>query len=282
MKANKTKIVFFGTPELAVWALEEMQSAGIIPDLIVTTPDKPAGRGRILTSPPVKLWADENNIPVLQPEKLDENFASYLPKDSLFCVFAYGKILPQNILDIPEFGTLNIHPSLLPKLRGPSPIRTAILKDMKNEIGVSIILLDEKMDHGPIVAQEKIEITEWPIMGKILDEQLARSGGKLLASTIPDWLAGNIKVKEQDHDNVTFSKKFEKENALINMEDDDYQNYLKICAYDGWPGAYFFKDGKRLKITAAHIEGTKLIIDRVIPEGKKEMEYIPNPSLAYS
>ncbi len=271
---EKTKIVFFGTPQLAVWALEEMRAAGIVPDLIVTAPDAPSGRGRVITPPPVKVWAEENEIKVLQPEKLNEEFARQLPtSNSLFLVFAYGKILPKEVLDTPEHGTLNIHPSMLPKLRGPSPIRTAILKDMKDEIGVSIILLDNKMDHGPIVAQEKIEMKEWPIAGNNLDNLLARKGGKLLAHTVPRWLTGKIRAKEQQHDKATFSKFFTKEDALINLEENDYRNYLKICAYDGWPGAYFFEDGRRFKITGAHMEDNKLIIDKVIPEGKKETNY---------
>ncbi len=270
---SKTKIVFWGTPELAVWALEEMQAADITPDIIVTTPPAPAGRGRNLTEPPAKKWADEHSVKTLQPKELDTQFAKQLPTNSLFLVFAYGKILPQNVLDMPEHGTLNIHPSMLPKLRGPSPIRTAILQDMRDEIGVSIIKLDNKVDHGPIVAQEKITMQEWPIRGGELDELLARTGGKLLADTVPKWIAGDINPKEQDHVKATFSKFFKKENALINLADDDYQNYLKICAYDGWPGAYFFKDGKRIKITKAHMQDSKLAIDKVIPEGEKEINF---------
>ncbi len=297
---KETKIVFFGTPILAVWALEEMQAAGIVPSIVVTAPDAPSGRGRVITPPPVKVWAEANNIPILQPTKLDEDFLRQLTKISsyktpspvaslpaqagsssrnlveqkfLFLVFAYGKILPKEVLDTPEHGTLNIHPSMLPKLRGPSPIRTAILKDMKDEIGVSIILLDDKMDHGKVVAQEKVEMKEWPIAGSKLDNLLSHEGGKLLAKTIPEWLTGKIEAKEQEHDKATFSKFFTKEDALIDLSKDDYQNYLKICAYDGWPGAYFFEDGKRIKITAAHMQGNKLAIDRVIPEGRKETNY---------
>ncbi len=275
---NNTKTVFFGTPELAVFALEEMRAVGAMPDLIVTMPDAPAGRGRVLTAPPVKVWARQNNIPTLQPEKLNDKFIKDLQQtlttdDLLFTVFAYGKILPERILNLPNHGTLNIHPSLLPKLRGPSPIRTAILKDMKDELGVSIILLDEEMDHGPVVVQEKVKVQTWPIMGKDLDELLARRGGKLLARTAPLWISGKVETKEQEDDNATFSKLFKKEDALIDMSGDDYQNYLKICAYDGWPGAYFYENNKRFKITSAHLGGGKLIIDKVIPEGKKETLY---------
>lgn len=287
MIKKETSLVFFGTPQMAVWALEEMQTASIVPDLIITAPSAPAGRGRIITPPPVKTWADENGIKVIQPDKLNKKFTQELnlaleiPLDTsstkskklLFLVFAYGKMLPKNILDIPKFGTLNIHPSMLPKLRGPSPIRTALLQDKPENVGVSIILLDEGMDHGPIVAQKCVKPLTWPLSGKELDELLARNGGSLLAQTIPNWLEGKIKPHEQKHNKATLSKLFKKEDALINFNDDDYKNYLKICAYDGWPGAYFFEDGKRIKITKAHIEGNKLIIDKVIPEGKKETTY---------
>ena len=131
---EKPHLVFFGTPALAVTVLDELKASGIVPSLIVTLPDKPAGRGMKLTPPPVKIWAGENNIPTLQPEKLDTGFAKTLRENCelpaagcrLFVVFAYGKIIPKNILEIPKHGTINLHPSLLPNLRGPSPIRTAI------------------------------------------------------------------------------------------------------------------------------------------------------------
>ena len=274
---NDTKLVFFGTPDLAVYALAKMQELGTVPDVIVTAPPAPAGRGRKLTEPDVKLWADANNIPTLQPTKIDADFVNQLKEvatpNSIFAVFAFGKILPKQVLDIPTYGTLNIHPSLLPKLRGPSPIRTAILKDMHDELGVSIILLDEKMDHGPILMQEKVVINNWPIPGRELDKLLSEKGGEMLAKTINEQIAGTITPTPQEHSQATFSKFFNKADAKINLSDDPYTNYLKICAYDGWPGAFFFKDGKRIKITKAHLSKGELVIDKVIPEGKKEMDY---------
>jgi len=130
---NNIPFVFFGTPEFAVSILEELKDAKIVPSLIVTAPDKPKGRGLVLTPPPVKIWAQLHNIPVVQPAKLDNDFTEKLKNSSykLFVVAAYGKIIPKAVLDIPTNGTLNVHPSLLPKYRGASPIQSQILADEK-------------------------------------------------------------------------------------------------------------------------------------------------------
>ncbi len=277
MKISDAKIVFFGTPEMSVWALEEMQAMGVTPAVIVTAPDAKAGRGRVLTPPPVKVWAESQGIEVLQPAKIDTEFIAELGNTDwdAFIVFAYGKILPQALLDVPRRGTLNIHPSMLPLLRGPSPVRTAIARDEADAVGITIIELDKKMDHGPIVAQANIELSEWPMRGTVLDEMLAREGGKLLAEAMPLWLSGELVPEPQEHSAATFCHFLEKKDGEINLSDDDYDNYLKYCAYDGWPGTFFFDaNNKRIKITEAHLspEGA-FIIDKVIPEGKKEMDY---------
>ena len=277
MKNNKTKIVFFGTPQLSLWALQEMENAGIVPNLIVTAPAKPAGRGRVLTNTPVYDWASQRKIKTLTPQKIDSEFKDALKKEvgenSLFVVYAYGKILPKDILDIPKYGVINLHPSLLPKLRGPSPIRTAILQDQKNAVGISIIFLDEKMDHGPVLFQKKIPLKNWPISGLELDKMLSKEGGKALAEIIPSVIAGEIVLKEQEHKKATYCQFFKKEDAKINLNDDPYKNLLKIYAFEGWPVAYFEENGKKVKITKARLEDGKLKILKVIPEGKKEMNY---------
>lgn len=269
-------IAFFGTPEFAVYVLEELKAAGIEPDIIVTAPDRPAGRGLQLQAPPVKEWAEEHDIPTLQPESLkQESDALSLLQNSewdLFIVAAYGKILPPTIIDLPRRGVLNVHPSLLPRFRGASPVESQILQDEK-ETGVSIMLIDEEMDHGPIVAQASIAPEEWPIRASILEELLAREGGKLLAEATPLWVSGEIEAAEQDHEQATFTSKIEKQNGEINLDDDGYQNYLKFCAYDGWPGVFFFKDGKRIKIVQAEYKNNSFTPLRVIPEGKKEINY---------
>ena len=279
---NDLKIAFFGTPRAAVYVLEEMKKSGIIPDFIITAPDKPAGRKLVITAPPAKIWAIENSIPVFQPETLkDTNAVETIKKTepwNLFIVAAYGNILTKDILNIPKHGTLNVHPSLLPLLRGASPIQTAILES--NETGVTIILVDEKMDHGPIVAQEKIAQWKSPAVipkASELEEILTRRGGQILAEIIPKWISGKIQAQEQNHDNATFTKKLSKEDGKLNLNDDAEKNYRKIKSFDVWPRAYFFieKNGKqaRVIVTDATLENNKLIIKKVIPEGKKEMPY---------
>ncbi len=276
-KLKDLKIVFFGSSQMSVFALEELLANGITPALIITSPDAKAGRGRVLTPPPVKAWAENEDIEVLQPKEINEDFISELSNTDwdAFIVFAYGKILPQALLNVPRKGALNIHPSMLPLLRGPSPIRTAIAQDNQDAIGISIIELDEKMDHGPIVAQASIELSDWPMRGSILDEMLSREGGKLLSETLLPWIKGNLSPESQEHDYATYCHFLKKSDGELFETDNDYEKYLKYCAYDGWPGTYFFdSNDKRIKITEAHLNNSgKFIIDKVIPEGKKEINY---------
>lgn len=273
------KIAFFGTPQMAVYVLEELKKGNIIPSLIITSPDKPAGRKLILTPPPAKVWAEENFISTFQPKTLKNKDTIDSIKDKgpwdLFIIAAYGNILPKEILEIPKHSTLNVHPSLLPCLRGASPIQTAILEE--NETGVTIMLVDEKMDHGPIVVQEKINISNWPPKASELEEILARRGGQILTEIIPKWIAEKIKTHKQNHENATFTKKITKEDGLINLKDDPEKNYKKIQSFNIWPRTYFFikHNNKKIRIiiTDAEFSNGKLIIKKVIPEGKKEIFY---------
>lgn len=298
--------VFFGASEFAVKILETMRQKDFIPDLITTTPDKPKGRKLILTPSPVKIWAQKNNIPFAQPEKLDENFTKELKnkKYDLFIVAAYGKILPKNILEIPKHGTLNAHPSLLPKFRGPSPIQSFILSGEK-ETGITIILLDEEMDHGPIVAQKKLKTLKdsktsfskllipkilqnkilrahtcnfeklvFPSFKK-LEKQLAELSGEILTEIIPDWIEKKIKPAEQNHSQATYTKKITKEDGKLDLSEPTEIIERKIRAFTPWPGAYVFVNNKRIIITQAEINKTgALKIKRVKPEGKNEMDYL--------
>lgn len=273
------RFAFFGTPEFAAIILDELAMKGFVPAVVVTAPDAPKGRKLVLTPSEVKVWAAARNIPVLTPKSLrDGTFRALIaPYDcELFIVAAYGKIIPKDILEIPKHGTLNVHPSLLPKFRGPSPVESAILSSEAGT-GVTIMLLDEELDHGPIVAAEEYTRAPWPPKGSALTEALAHNGGRLLATVIPDWIHGLIFPAPQKHDNATFTKKITKEDGLIELSDDPLLNYKKILAYDGWPGAYFFVEHKerriRVRITEAHLEHGNLILDRVVPEGKKEMPY---------
>jgi methionyl-tRNA formyltransferase len=286
-ESRRVRFAFFGTPELAVTVLEELAAAGLVPALIVTMPDEKKGRGLSLSPPPVKTWAESRDIEALQPEHVDPEFVATLKaksrklKADVFIVVAYGKILNKEVLEIPSRGVLNVHPSLLPRLRGPSPIRSAILNDDR-ATGVSIILLDEEMDHGPLVAQKPVAIG-WPARAGELERALMEAGGTLLAQILPQWVMGNIEAREQNHDLATYSEKIEKEDGLLDLNADGYTNLLKIRAYEGWPGTYAFfeRGGKRIRVQIldAHMDpsttlgASKLIIDKVKPEGKREMGY---------
>ena len=276
---NKIKIGFFGTPDYAVMTLDALNQASFDIAFVVTMPDRPQGRKMLLTPPPAKVWAEQHKVPVLQPEKLrDTSFTDSLKKleCDVFVVIAYGKIIPDEILNIPKAKSLNIHGSLLPKYRGSCPIETAILEDEK-KTGVTIIRMDSEMDHGPVIAMKDVIVEPWPPRAEVLGNEIVKTGSELLVSILPDWVSGKLPEIEQDHSKATFTKKIEKEDGLINLNDDGYKNYLKIQAYHGWPSAFFFieKDGKkiRVKITQASFKDGKLSIEKVIPEGKSEIDY---------
>ncbi|OHA26252.1 MAG: methionyl-tRNA formyltransferase [Candidatus Taylorbacteria bacterium RIFCSPHIGHO2_02_FULL_44_36] len=285
-----TNFAFFGTDNFSVGVLSELKKSGFLPALIVTTPDKPKGRGLKLTPPPVKLWAIENKIDFVQPEKLNNNFnleiRNWKPARpagglEIGVVASYGKILPTATLKSFPRGLLNVHPSLLPKYRGASPIQSQILNDEK-KIGVTTMLMDEKMDHGPLLAQREFSIFNFQFSNEIpiakeLSEKLAVEGGKLLMETIPKWLTGEIKPIPQDDSQATFCKKISKEDGLIDLSGNPRRNFLKIQAFAGWPGTYFFTDqhGKKTRIIIkdAKFENGQLIVNRVRPEGKKEIPF---------
>jgi len=262
--AADTRFIFFGTAPLKDSVLRELEREGYVP-------------AKIVESAPITPDLTEE----LRKSKWD-----------FFLVASYGRKIPEELLAMPRRGVVNVHPSLLPSLRGPSPIRSAILNDQK-ETGVSIMLLDNELDHGPIIAQKKVAIPEWPPRGRALDELLAREGGTLLATILPAWLAGEIEARPQNDDLATYCHAFKKEDGLLDLRADAYQNLLKIRALEGWPGTYTFfeRAGKKIRvgILDAHIEGnpstpfdraqdkslraSKLVIDTVKPEGKREMGY---------
>ena len=277
------RIAFWGTSRFSVIVLEEMKREGILPKLIVTLPPKPKGCKLELTSSEVSVWAKKETILTLEPSEIKSlEFASKLGGNwDLFIVASYGKIIPRLILDTPSHGTLNVHPSLLPKLRGASPLQSAILEDIPvgstHETGVSIMLIDEEVDHGPIVAQEKITIPNWPPRESELEEILGKAGGKLLVNIIPEWTAKKITPVPQDHDKATYTKRITKESGHIDLSDDAVRMYRKVRAFDVWPRTYFLteRNGREMRVvvTDAKIEDGKLIPLRVIPEGKREMSY---------
>ena len=257
---NDIKIIFWGTPEFVVPSFEALIRHGYNVVAVVTNPDEPVGRKQILTSPPAKVWAEKRDIPVLQPRTL----AKYkLPttnyKPDLFIVAAYGKIIPKEILEIPALGALNVHPSLLPHWRGPSPIQYTILHG-DTEAGVTIIKMDEKMDHGPIIANSKFKIKSSKIKYCELHNELAKLGAELLIETLPKWICGEIKPAPQDETRVTYSKILKKEDGKINWTKPAQTIERQIRAFEGWPGSYTFwqKDEHRLRLEIEKGEAVEL------------------------
>jgi methionyl-tRNA formyltransferase len=270
---------FFGTSRFSVILLEELMARGISPSLIVTAPDRPVGRKQILTPPPVKVWAEKYAIPVLQPEKLkDRSFLEQLKPFTLFIVASYGKIIPKDILDLPSLGTLNVHPSLLPKYRGASPIQNQILNN-EQHVGTTIMAMDEEMDHGPIVSQREITFTPdtFPATYHAVEEKLAKESAQLLTDILPSWIDRSAIATLQEHAAATYTKIIEKADGEISFSDDPFKNYLKYLAYSEWPKTFFFfeKENKKMRavITSATFEEGVFVIKKVIPEGRKEMSY---------
>lgn len=274
---TKIRFTFFGSSRFSVIVLNELDKLGLVPACIITTPDKPQGRKLVMTQNVVKVWAMKKGIKVYDPTKIDGDFTENLIKENceVSIVASYGKILPKSIIEIPAHKTLNIHPSLLPKYRGATPLQSAILEDTKNT-GVTIMRIDENMDSGPIVAQKKVSIDEWPTYEEF-EMTMARTGANLLAEILSDWVNGKIAEQKQDDSLATYTKKTTKEDGLIDLNADPYLNFRKIQAYHEWPVGYFFVEhsGKniRVKITSASFQDGKIIIEKVIPEGGKEMTY---------
>lgn len=281
---------FFGTSHIATMVLDELENEGLLPALVITMPPRTKGRGLKEIPTEVEVWARERRIPV---EYDWSNFEQHPPSASwrsgwdVAVIVDYGKILPASLLAIPKKGFLNVHPSLLPRFRGASPMRSAILADEK-DTGVSIILVDDKMDHGPIVAQKKISFTSppvgvWPLRNSDLEKILLPLGGALLARILPEYIAGNIDPVEQNHDVATYCKKFSKEDGLLDLSGDARTNLLKVRAFETWPGTYAYFErpgragsGKRIRVSIldGHIEGTRFVPSLVKPEGKNEMSYV--------
>jgi len=237
------KSIFLGTPQISVDFLEQTKKLGFTFDLIITNPDKPFGRKKTLKPSPVKEWASKNKIPFLTLEKINDNLISEIKDYNLFFVLAYGKILPQKFLDIPKYGTLNLHPSLLPKYRGPSPIMSAILNDDK-KTGASLMLLDQKMDHGPILIQKKIDIKEWKKNSE-MEKYFAEIGAKLFIENMENIILNKIEAREQEHDLATYCQKYEKKDMELFIPLNQRNNFLKYCAFS--KPFYIDKNKKRNK-----------------------------------
>lgn len=289
------KIIFMGTPDFAVPILKSLVESGYTLATVFTQPDKKVGREQKIVYSPVKKLALKCSIPVYQPEKLDHEVEQKISsiKPDLIVVAAYGKILPKSILDIPKYGCLNLHASLLPKYRGASPIPAAILSSEK-ETGVSIMLMDEKMDHGPIINQRKEKIYNNET-GKSLHDRLAKIGAELLIQTLPKWFEGKIKPKPQDHTKATYTKIISREDGHIDWTKSAEEIERQIRAFYPWPGSWTIWNGRRLKILQVKLSKLQdarkpgevfltkdrklaivcskgyLLVERLQLEGKKQM-----------
>lgn len=270
-KQNPT-FIFFGTPDFSVRILDILYQNGYIPSLVVTNPDRPKGRKLIPTPPPTKVWAEEHGIPYFQLESMKDNEVKEKLEGvnaDIYIVASFGAIIPKSILDIPPHGALNVHTSLLPKFRGASPIESAILAG-EEETGSTIIKMDEKMDHGDIVGQELFPLPNH-MNALELEEKLAEHGGNLLVKILPGYITGEIKPTPQNHDRATYCGKISKQDAELLETDSDEVKYRKYLAYCVWPRVFYFENGKRIKVTQARFENGKFIIEKIIPEGKREI-----------
>jgi methionyl-tRNA formyltransferase len=268
---------FFGTPHFAEILLERLIDAGMPPSLVVTNPDRPAGRKQVLTPPPIKLLAQRNNIPILQPEVLSHSKSEIRNSKSDFAVLAsYGKIISREIIDLFPKGIIVVHPSLLPKYRGATPMQSVILNG-DEETGTTLILMDEKVDHGPVLAQQKLEFPISNSQFQILHDKLAELSADFLVEIIPKFLDGKIKPVVQDELQATYTKKFSPEDAFVSeadlkkaqQEGGDIAVLVdrKIRALNPEPGTWTLENGKRMKLLEAEIRNGKLKLQKIQREG---------------
>ncbi|OGZ34505.1 MAG: methionyl-tRNA formyltransferase, partial [Candidatus Portnoybacteria bacterium RBG_13_41_18] len=247
---EKINVVFFGTPEFAVPILKELINSDFKPSAVITSGDKPVGRNQEITHPPVKILAQKYEIPVFQPTTKEELVKKVTElKPDLIIVTAFGTILPKAIIDLPKYGSINVHPSLLPKHRGPSPIQFSILNGDQTT-GVSIMLMNEKIDEGPILTQEKINI-EKDDTSQILQNKLSVLGGRLLIKTLSYWIILKemprsaqylIYPQPQDNSKATYTKILTKSDGKIFWNKTAQELERQIRAFYPWPGSFtYFK-----------------------------------------
>ena len=286
------KYIFLGTPEFAAIVLEKLIKANLLPEAAICNPDKPVGRKQVITPPPVKErimnyeLGIRNKIKILQPENLKSyilNLKSF--NADLFVVAAYSQILPKEILEIPRLRTIGVHPSLLPKYRGPTPIQTAILNG-DEKTGVSLFLIDEKIDHGKIIANNKYKIANNDNYETLM-RKLAELGADLLIETLPKFINGEITPLTQDESQATYTKKFSTKNAFIEPQDLEKAGNQggevaieidrKIRALNPEPGVWTTVKNKRIKLLEVDLTGGKLKLTKIQLEGK-----IPTTSFRWS
>jgi methionyl-tRNA formyltransferase len=260
-----------GTPALAAASLEALLAAKDFQIVaVVTQPDRPKGRDLKLHASPVKELAMKAALPVLQPLKARApEFIAELKQLSpdLIAVAAFGQILPQSILDLPKFGCLNVHTSLLPKYRGAAPIQWAILND-ESETGITIMQMDAGLDTGGIITQEKTTITEADT-GQTLHDRLAQMGGDLLVRTIPEFVAGKLPAQPQPAEGATYAAKIKKQDGQIDWQKSAREIWNRIRALTSWPGAFTWWNSNSGRQLIKIIEATPTPWDRRRPGGSE-------------
>ncbi len=271
------RFAYFGTPHVASDTLAILLERGFVPAVVVTSPDAPKGRGLTLTSSETKTLALAHGFPVMTPEKLDaQTIAEIIALGCDYAVVvAYGKIFPEELIAAFLLGVLNVHYSLLPKYRGATPLEAALLSG-DAETGITIQKMVKELDAGDIIAQKATEIAPLET-ARELRERLIAIGASLLADTLPEYIAGRIQPIPQDASLATRTRKLSKEDGLLSLDAPAEVNWNKYRAYADTIGTYFFDPptggGKRIKITAASFKNGIFVIERVIPEGKREMVY---------
>jgi len=265
MSAN---IIFMGSPEFALLTLQTLAEHYPVAG-VVTQPDQPAGRGRVLTPPPVKILAEQLHLPVIQPRRLRhpevlDQLRAWQP--DLIVVAAFGQILRTSVLDLPPRGCINVHASLLPRWRGAAPIQAAILHG-ESETGVTIMKMDPGIDTGPTLSYRVLPI-EPDDTGGTLSPKLAHLGAALLVETLPAYLRGELLPQPQDDSLATYAPMLKKEDGMLDFNELAEKLSWKVRAYHPWPGAFFEWAGGSLKVHRAHAEPGNVGIGQLVKRGK--------------
>lgn len=241
------KIVFMGTPDFSVPILQQLLKNGYQIEAVVTQPDRPKGRKKVLTPPPVKVEAEKNGIPVVQPLKIRNEYEKVLElKPDLIITAAFGQILPKQILEAPKYGCINVHASLLPELRGGAPIHYALLQG-KEKTGISIMYMVEKLDAGDVLTQVEVPISETDTVGTLHDK-LSAAGAKLLMETIPPLLENKLTPIKQNEEKATFASNIKREQERIEWSKSGRGIYNQIRGLNPWPVAYTTMNGQVVKV----------------------------------
>ncbi|KAB8138690.1 methionyl-tRNA formyltransferase [Gracilibacillus oryzae] len=243
-------IIFMGTPDFAVPVLEKLIEDGYQIQLVVTQPDRPKGRKKVLTPPPVKVTAEKHGLPVFQPEKIKDNYEQIEQlQPDLIVTAAFGQILPKGLLDIPEYGCINVHASLLPLLRGGAPIHYSILQGHE-KTGITVMYMAERLDAGDIISQAELDILDNDDVAS-LHEKLADVGAELLSQTLPRLFNDKISPIKQDDELATYAPNIKREEEEVDWQKAQQEVYNHIRGLHPWPVAFTKWQGKNMKIWKA-------------------------------